>query len=276
MELWNRTYVAIVTILGALLCGIIVLSALLARIPDMEPSFEQARRRPTIPAPQNLPEDTRQAIALRALELATARARIAELESNSLQYQQRIRELQQKLRQIDEQFTVADLERHESLQWLTTLLASGEQGTNVHPPGAEPSEISNSADSDADAESPELDTLERQLELEGLREQVTALRTLLKQLQTEADMELAELHFRKQELGKTTAELFARLGEAGLPILLEALESPEPLVRQWAADSLRALGPSGQTAIPYLSLALDDPDEQVRLAARDALAAIRD
>jgi hypothetical protein len=52
-------------------------------------------------------------------------------------------------------------------------------------------------------------------------------------------------------------------------LLLKALRSPEPIVRQNAVDELDELG--WRAAIPYLRVLLNDPDQDVREAARTAL-----
>jgi hypothetical protein len=276
MELWNRSLVAVVTVLGALLCGVVVLSALLVRFPTSAPEHDPLAQGNFLPAMREIPEETRNVIALRTLELVTSRARIAQLEANEREYRNQIRTLQSQLREIREQFQQTDLERDASLEWLNVLLASSDFGGS---PG-------NSTDLEStgmpatlaedDEATRELETFERQLELDELREQVASLQRLVEDLQTAADLEMAELLIKKRQLGHTTAELFARLGEEGVPILVDGLESPDPLVRQWAANSLRLLGPEGQAAIPYLLLALDDGDERVREAAQLALSAIRD
>jgi HEAT repeat protein len=54
------------------------------------------------------------------------------------------------------------------------------------------------------------------------------------------------------------------------PILLEALGSGEPVVRQNAVDEIDELGYAA--ALPRLRRLLEDPDEDVRQAARTAVA----
>ena len=53
------------------------------------------------------------------------------------------------------------------------------------------------------------------------------------------------------------------------PILLDALESPEPIVRQNAIDELDELG--AIDALPQIRKLLDDEDEDVREAAQSAV-----
>ena len=54
------------------------------------------------------------------------------------------------------------------------------------------------------------------------------------------------------------------------PVLMQALESPEPLVRENAVDELDDLG--CVAALPQLRQLLDDEDEDVRQAARTAVS----
>ena len=64
--------------------------------------------------------------------------------------------------------------------------------------------------------------------------------------------------------------------EAGriIPVLIVALDDPEPTVREEAADSLGILGPSAKDAIDSLTQLLDDESRDVRESAVTALARI--
>jgi HEAT repeat protein len=59
-----------------------------------------------------------------------------------------------------------------------------------------------------------------------------------------------------------------------VPILIKALEEPDPLTRIHAAESLQGLGPLAKDAVPALKKALKDDDEHVRQAAAKALKAV--
>ncbi len=63
--------------------------------------------------------------------------------------------------------------------------------------------------------------------------------------------------------------------ERGLPMLLNALENPDPQVRKTAVEKMAGLGPAGHSAIPNLLRCVADPDESVRAAAILALGRIR-
>lgn len=170
MELWNRSLVAVVTVLGALLCGVIVVSAILVRFPNSAPEHEPHSPLASLPAMHEIPEETRNVIALRTLELVTSRARIAQLEANEREYRRQIRELQSQLGEIREQFQQTDLERDASLEWLNVLLSSGdfrEQQDNTANLDSSGMPLTASEDDEATRE---LETLERQVELEDLRE----------------------------------------------------------------------------------------------------------
>jgi HEAT repeat protein len=59
-----------------------------------------------------------------------------------------------------------------------------------------------------------------------------------------------------------------------VPVLIEALEEPDPPTRLHAAESLGLLGPLAADAADALKKLQDDPDEEVRAAAAKALEAI--
>jgi HEAT repeat protein len=62
-----------------------------------------------------------------------------------------------------------------------------------------------------------------------------------------------------------------RQGESGLAVLVDALKSPDLLVRRRAAEALGGLGPQAQSVLPALRAALQDPEPEVRQAAGEAL-----
>jgi HEAT repeat protein len=63
-------------------------------------------------------------------------------------------------------------------------------------------------------------------------------------------------------------------GAAAVPLLVEALKSPEAVVRQEAVWALQQLGPIAWKAVPVLTMVLDDPDRVVCRGAVRALAAV--
>jgi HEAT repeat protein len=63
--------------------------------------------------------------------------------------------------------------------------------------------------------------------------------------------------------------------ERGLPILIKALEGPDPSIRQTAAEKIAALGTAAHPAIPDLLRCTADPDEGIRTAALLTLGRIQ-
>lgn len=58
--------------------------------------------------------------------------------------------------------------------------------------------------------------------------------------------------------------LFGRMGEAGIPILIEGLEDKEPQVRWTSAQALQSMGAAGKKAIPHLLAGIKDENVNVR------------
>lgn len=63
---------------------------------------------------------------------------------------------------------------------------------------------------------------------------------------------------------EAAADALGRIGTAAVPSLVEALHSPDPAIRQKAAEVLGRMGPDAKDAVPHLVRLLDDPDEHVR------------
>jgi HEAT repeat protein len=59
-----------------------------------------------------------------------------------------------------------------------------------------------------------------------------------------------------------------------VPLLIEALDEPAPMIRLEAIESLRCLGPRAKDAVPALEKAAEDENETIRQAAAEALKAI--
>lgn len=77
-----------------------------------------------------------------------------------------------------------------------------------------------------------------------------------------------------RELGEFAADTLVLIGAAAVPALIGALESPNRVARQNAAQALGRIGPDAQEAIPALTKALQDVNGWVRKEAAKALAQI--
>jgi hypothetical protein len=120
-------------------------------------------------------------------------------------------------------------------------------------------------------------------QLEQTREAQAALAAQLDEQRAQTTLEGALRAAAEQSLAMertqrlAAMEALAESGEASLPILILMLRDQQPVIRGFAADVLRAMGPRAGDAVGALSeLAATDPDEGVREAARRALRAIRD
>jgi HEAT repeat protein len=72
----------------------------------------------------------------------------------------------------------------------------------------------------------------------------------------------------------TAIQALGKIGTPAVPLLLQALRNPEPLVRDGAANALYAMGAQASAATPALVAALDDSESFVRGMAAAALGAI--
>lgn len=70
------------------------------------------------------------------------------------------------------------------------------------------------------------------------------------------------------------AEALSRIGPPAVPMLVEALRSPERTVRRQACAVLLRMGPDAKEAVPDLVRLLDDEDEEIRKSAAKALGGI--
>lgn len=73
---------------------------------------------------------------------------------------------------------------------------------------------------------------------------------------------------------EAAAVALSRIGEPAVPSLIEALRSPDPTLRQQAADTLARIGPGAAAAVPALTALLEDADPRVRKSAARALGQI--
>ena len=74
--------------------------------------------------------------------------------------------------------------------------------------------------------------------------------------------------------GSALRFLARRLGKKAVPLLVQALQSEEPIVRQNAVDELDEM--NYRLALPQIKQLLRDPDQDVRQAARTAVAHFED
>lgn len=80
--------------------------------------------------------------------------------------------------------------------------------------------------------------------------------------------------FEDWTMREAAAVALSRIGEPAVPALVEALKSPDPNVRQQAADTLARIGPAAANAVPALTALLEDPDPRVKKSAVRALGQI--
>lgn len=80
--------------------------------------------------------------------------------------------------------------------------------------------------------------------------------------------------FEDWTMREAAAVALSRIGEPAVPSLVEALKSPDPNMRQQAADTLARIGPAASSAVPALTALLDDPDPRVKKSAVRALGQI--
>jgi hypothetical protein len=73
---------------------------------------------------------------------------------------------------------------------------------------------------------------------------------------------------------ETASDALGRIGEAAVPSLIEALNHPDPEVREQAARALSLIGPKSVAAVPELIKLLDDESEPVRRQAARALGQV--
>ncbi|MGE3808995.1 MAG: HEAT repeat domain-containing protein [Gemmataceae bacterium] len=69
-------------------------------------------------------------------------------------------------------------------------------------------------------------------------------------------------------------QALGRIGVAGLPALIDALQHPLKQVRREAVWAIKRLGPHGERAVPALIDALEDSDSRVRMGAAHALGSM--
>jgi hypothetical protein len=70
------------------------------------------------------------------------------------------------------------------------------------------------------------------------------------------------------------AEALSRIGPPAVPMLVEALGSPDLSVRKRALEVLLRMGPDAKEAVPALVALLEDEDEELRKGAAVALGRI--
>ena len=70
------------------------------------------------------------------------------------------------------------------------------------------------------------------------------------------------------------AEALSRIGPSAVPMLVEALKSPDGHVRRQACEVLMRMGPDAKEAVPDLMALLEDEDQELRKMAAKALGRI--
>jgi hypothetical protein len=267
MELWNRSITAVTFMLAALVLAAFGVTAFMSRYPSKSPNVRQASMNPSFPSTSRLPQQTSDAIALRSLELARARDRIAELETRLREEHQQLVTLRTAVERLQTHSSNLEAERDASIDWANTLI------TKETPPTTAAAAEEPNAATPANPETP---NEQGQLEVEELRAQVAEMRGLLDEVEASAENEATQLRTELTRLQQLTADLLSETGSAAVPALSEMLESREPRERLWAARMLKAIGPDADNAMAALMLALSDPDAEVRAAAQEAINAIHE
>jgi HEAT repeat protein len=80
--------------------------------------------------------------------------------------------------------------------------------------------------------------------------------------------------FRTWGVRETATDALARIGDAAVPALIDALHDPDQEVRAQAAQALARMGNRAAPAVDALVEALNDPNEDVRRGAARALGQI--
>lgn len=79
---------------------------------------------------------------------------------------------------------------------------------------------------------------------------------------------------RKHHCGMALVKAMGPKAKGQMPLLLEALKDPDPVVRAYAGGALGEIGAKAKRAVPELSEALKDRNSAVRLGAATALGKI--
>lgn len=111
-------------------------------------------------------------------------------------------------------------------------------------------------------------------EVADLQAEVLAAEADLVQAQQTMRENAAQLAADERQTREASGAVLARVGEAAVPALVEALRDERAAVRRWAATVLAEMGPAAAAAIGPLMDALADSDESVRTAAATALRAL--
>jgi HEAT repeat protein len=269
MELWNRALTAVLYVLGGLLAGVLLLSALWG-------SGKLTLEFPPLPepppaAPRSLSAATADSIALRSAELRQARDQIVALRQQVEQQVGRAVNLRRQVQILEDQNQRLRHDNAEILDWFWSLVASQNMVSEPRPDeGTAPA-----AEARREPDSADLVELASLMELEELRSRLESAPPAEPPLGQEgADLEAQRI--RMQEFEAIASVTLLTVGTASIPALLDATEHPDPAVRRWAIRTIRRFGPAAEEAIPVLTSALEDEDELVRNEAEQALEAIRD
>jgi len=211
------------------------------------------------------------AIALRTLELASARKRVKELEQKTNEQTAALSDARRELQNLAAQAQTLREQRNESLDWLLALL--GEELPPTDPTTSSSDQENSTAESSTRSDSAQWEQL---AEVENLRDELELSRAALAEAEAARQIERAEAEAAREQLEATAIELVNKIGPDAVTALIDGLENPDAEIRRLAAKALRSFGENGQAAIPALTMALADPNLRVREEAAMALQAIRD
>ncbi len=283
MELWNRTLVAALGLLIAVMVSAAVWWSWTRPHPQSlsENDLVDQGRAASVVRRSN--SELAAAITLRTIELAKTREQLEAAEKRWSEQSRRSAELAANVERLQHEIDRLRKERNEAIEFALILLdellmkASGNAPAGQptvaleQPPGKpEKTEQPNPGNHETFAEQllAEIDQLRQQLE----QNRQTLVNVLEHATSLEAALENQHLRLVQAARRVASQESAERL----VPVLIEELSSPYPEVRRWAASVLEALGPEAQPAIERLTELLQDPDQQVRRAAEAALLRIRD
>jgi HEAT repeat protein len=267
VEVYNRAVMAAICVLAGLTVGAIGLAAVLYRghsaaHQDLDRATSGGVTR------HKLSAATSDAIALRSLELASARKRVKELEKQVGTQAKALSDARRELQNLAAQAQTLRDQRNESLDWLLALL-----GEDLPPADPTPTAPENGS-----RETPQSDARqwEQLVEAEDLRNELELSRAALVDAEAARQVERVDLEAAREQIEASAIELLAKIGPEAVTALIEGLDNQDPEIRRLAAKALRGLRENAQPAIPALTMALADPDLRVREEAAMALQVIRD
>jgi hypothetical protein len=232
----------------------------------------------TMPANQPLPNG----------ELGSTRVQIANVASGSSadvyddQYAQQVRVLQEMVNEKSEQLRQLTERLKTQQRDYEELSVRYEEAVGVAIDLLETEGINSVSTAAAESEE-ELLTLQAEIEMaqvvqdtladdvERLQAELDRTNMELERVQQQSDQEIADRLRDGMILEAEAANVLMAIGAEAVPELVKGLDSPNPLVRRWAANILAGIGPDAQDALPALRAALSDDDAGVRAAAGAAM-----